>query len=109
MAKWKKFNRLRTKAFVTDPLAFANTYHENLKKSDQSWQKALEQSILVAAQKDTLPLGMMLAYIHPKSRIRHWAELYGAYVDPDSRGQGIASQMLEKLLLSLKKKNIMKW
>lgn len=102
------YRNLRLKALKTDPLAFASTFREDSLKSDNIWQENMQKSILAAAEIDNKLVGMMLAYIYPKSRLRHWAELHGVYVMPEFRGQKIASQMLEKLIAVLKKKKIMK-
>ena len=89
------FKSIRLEALKTEPDAFASSYDEALKLSDEDWRARLTQPIVVAAFDDTgTPRGLMGVIRQPYTQMAHRGSLVMVYVAPDARRGGTARKML---------------
>lgn len=91
--RWKEYRRLRLRALQAEPLAFGSTYEEELELNEQEWQVRMANA-LFALDRDRM-VGVVVIIYHTKARTKHIANLYGFYVVPERRGQGLGRQLME--------------
>lgn len=97
-----QFRDLRLVGLLESPAAFGQTPEEFEKMSDQeliSWLGPTEDKFMLGAfsEKNTL-IGLMGVRREPRFRIRHKGIIWGVYVLPEYRGQGISKILLTKLI-----------
>jgi ribosomal protein S18 acetylase RimI-like enzyme len=92
--EWQALRDLRLRALAEDPDAFGNTYAEASQRTDAEWQAYADRAdgaAFVATTSDGFA-GMAMggpAPGHPDS-----AGLYGMWVAPEARGQGIGGALI---------------
>ncbi len=107
---WKKYKKIRLEALKINPEAFLNSYADVLKYPDQKWQEDLRKSAkkdgtfyLFAFDKDKI-VGMNGAHWrNDKKTISHIIEVFGVFVTPAYRGQGIGKKLMEGVINEVKK------
>jgi len=106
---WQKFKEIRLEALKTNPTAFSNTYEDIAKYPDEKWQKQMKQSekkdenyFLFAFDGDKV-IGMNGAYWTNKPVTKHIAEVFGVFVNPAYRGQGIGKRLMDEIITEIKK------
>jgi len=98
---WEPYKELRLHALKDAPLAFSSSFEDALNKVDGHWMGHLKDdkmSISLFAKSGGKLVGMGAAIFDKKRKTRHIAELVGFYVNPDYRGQGIASKLIEEII-----------
>lgn len=107
--EWQKYREIRLEALKTNPLAFSNTYEDVIKFPDEKWRKQLKQSqkkagtfFLFAFDGDKV-IGMNGVYWNNKPVTKHIAEIFGVFVNPKYRGQGIGRRLMEDIIKEIKK------
>jgi len=100
------FRNIRLQAFREAPEVFGSSYEEELKLSeDKIAQKyaalftSYEDNFILGAfdEADCL-IGVAGFYREPRAKNRHKAVIWGMYVVPESRNQGIAKLLLQVIL-----------
>ena len=105
--RWPEAKRLRLEALRGDPTAFASSYADEEAFGADVWIARLrsafkrEGNLTVYAQVAGELIGMAGAGWSSKAKLRHVAEVYSVYISPAQRGQGIASQLMRRLLAEL--------
>jgi ribosomal protein S18 acetylase RimI-like enzyme len=106
-ARWREVRTLRLQALKTDPIAFGSAYEEEENLAEEEWKKRMN-SALFALSDDKL-VGTITYVFSNRVKSKHIARIFGVYVDPDHRGQGIGKKMLQNALdLIQKNKHIVK-
>ena len=106
-ARWRESRALRLQALQSDPDAFASSYADELAFADSVWISRLEtaqaraSNMTFYAEARGELVGMMGARWSEREKLRHVAHVYGVYVRPARRGQGIASALMRRLLREL--------
>src|SRR4051795_442199 len=88
--EWEAHRDIRLRALQSDPDAFGVTLEEALAEDDAAWQRRTERPdgmAYVAATDDGLFVGM--ANGGPAPDHPEFAAVYGMWVAPEARGQGI--------------------
>ena len=106
---WQKYRDLRLEALKDAPTAFSSSFEDESPTPDEKWQNRLKDAleektdfILFAKSGDKL-VGMAGAFRSQKIKVRHTATIYGVYVNPQFRSQGLGTKLLESLINKLKK------
>ena len=99
--RWRSYRRLRLEALRKDPSAFGSSYEEEKKLPEEVWRKRIK-TVLFAMEKDK-PLGMVSYVFSDRIKRRHVASIYGVYVKPEHRGEGIGGGLLEAALSEIRK------
>lgn len=103
-ARWAEFRALRLQALRDDPTAFGSSYEESLDEPEAFWRGRLEdaqrkvENITLFAEIDGRLVGMLGAFRRFRIKTKHVATVFGVYVDPAARGQGVARQLMQALL-----------
>lgn len=93
--------RLRLEALRGDPEAFSASLEEYESLSAEEVKKRLWSSpdaFVVGAFADARMIGMAGFYRDKGSKTRHKGRVWGVYVTPEHRGQGIGRRMMRMLL-----------
>lgn len=106
-SQWAKYKIIRLEALKNNPEAFATTYEEALKISDDEWKQKLEKAQnkngnwLLFAKSDKEIVGMIWAYRESNSRVSHIVNIFWFYVHSDCRwlwvGKSLFWEMLDLL------------
>lgn len=103
-ARWREARQLRLEALLAEPTAFASSYEDELAFPDEVWIARLtsaferDGNLTFFAEMDGALVGMAGAGWSTKAKLRHVADVYGVYVSPELRGQGIARRLIDRLL-----------
>ncbi len=105
--QWRDYRDIWLEALKEAPEAFSASYEEQRKVSDSIWKERFEtvyfekEGVVVFARIGNKPVGFVGAYFETNEKFRHVATIWGAYVQPDYRKQGIARDMANELLRKL--------
>ena len=94
--RWKDFRDLRLKALKTDPAAYGGSYEEEVELKEEEWRRRIKSAIF--ALSDDEPIGMIVLYFDLRPKTRHIADIYGFYVRPEHRGEGIGTRLFERAM-----------
>lgn len=94
------FREIRLEALKNHPEVFASGYELEKEEPDAKWLERIEKndgrsSIIYLAFAEEQPAGMIGIFRGPFPKNRHSGTIWGVYIRPDYRNQGIATQMLE--------------
>lgn len=111
-SEWRDYKTIRLEALKNNPTAYSTTYDEALEYSDDEWRRRITRGTRGAKQDCSLYLfaydgekvvGMVGAFWEDKSVLRHKAEVFGVYLNPEYREKGIGKRLLEAVLIEIKK------
>ena len=94
--RWRDFRDLRLKALKTDPAAYGSSYEEEVKVKEEEWRRRIRSTVFALSGDE--PIGMIVAYFDQRPKTRHIVEIYGFYVSPEHRGEGVGTKLLERAL-----------
>lgn len=89
--EWRELRALRLQALAEDPDAFARTLSEEQELPRERWEEAIRGVIFIAVEEAEW---MGMAAVHP-THMGGPAEIWGMWVRPDRRHEGIGSSLLE--------------
>jgi ribosomal protein S18 acetylase RimI-like enzyme len=105
--RWMESRDLRLAALKEEPSAYGGSYEEEMNFSEDEWKRRLPNALY--ALSDDKPVGTVTYIVSERAKLKHIAQIFGVYVDPDYRGRGIGRKMLETALdLISKNKDIVK-
>jgi len=96
------YRQLRLRALKEEPTAFTSSWREEVRKSEQAWRERLDSPLfrMFCAVSNEHVLGMAGCRFEAKEKKRHKATLIAVYVEPEFRGRGLGSKLVEKALLA---------
>src|ERR1700722_2966890 len=95
------FQKLRREALEDSPRAFAETVAEHDSQPLPSIAKRLSDSpdqFVIGCFHGEHLIGMAGLARHPRTKLRHKALIWGVYVSPTFRGQGVARAILTEII-----------
>lgn len=101
--RWEEYRDLWLEALQQTPEAFAADYETQKNVPDSVWKERLREvvkgqdAMMVFAKQNTKLVGMIGAYFDDNPKFQHIATIWGAYVKPEYRKQGVATRMAEIL------------
>ncbi|XKT75309.1 MAG: GNAT family N-acetyltransferase [Patescibacteria group bacterium UBA2103] len=106
--RFLEYKNLKLESIKSDPLAFSATEEELLKRTDEDWQKDLNDKhrIFFFAEENGELVGMASTQLYVKDRFKHLAFLYSLYVKESQRGKGVATLLIQKREEVLKQKGV---
>lgn len=102
---------MRIEAIQNDSLAFGESFEEVKERTIEKIEERLknDNSQVLLARENEKPVGMVGVNFEKGEKISHIAYIWGMYVNPSYRGQGIGKKLLAALLAEiLKNKKIKK-
>ncbi len=95
--EWQALRELRLRGLETDPDAFGGTLAESLTKPDAEWQSraASTETVTFVAVTDAGFVGM--GSVGPAPERPGIAAVYGMWVAPEARGQGVGGSLMDAL------------
>lgn len=106
--EWKKYKEIRLLSLQNEPTAFSSTYEDVAKEENKQWKERLvnsnkkESSIVLFAKDGKKIIGMIAGFWDKRKKIKHIAHIYGTYVDPKYRNQGIGEKLMHSIISELK-------
>jgi len=106
---WEQYKELKREASTNEPLAFLDDFESTLDLHDDKWIKHLngeqnsqKTSIVLFAVKNSLLIGIIAGYVNNTPNKKHIAYFASAYVKPEYREKGVASQLIEELFSKIR-------
>lgn len=106
--RWPEYKTLRLTSLQTDPTAFARSYEEESIEPDEFWQNRLQNTDSaqsVFAESNEKLVGSITLLYKADDCYDDEAKIVAVYVLPEFRDQGIAQQMLDKVVELAKQNN----
>lgn len=104
LEEWEAFRELRLLSLQDSPIAFLALYDDEKLLPEEKWRTRIEGSLkgevgeMIVARADGKLIGLVgVQYLQP-AKLRHVAHIWGTYVDPKYRGQGIGRKLMEKII-----------
>jgi len=96
------FWHLRLEALRNDPASFADSTEEHLETAVEAMRERLNKSdaacnFIIGAFEAGKLIGTAGFFRRPNNKERHKGHIWGVYVRPESRGQGIASALMKEI------------
>jgi ribosomal protein S18 acetylase RimI-like enzyme len=103
---WQEYKAFRLAALQNDPQAFASSFAREVAFPDQKWQERLAQArekktswvLLAREQNSGKYTGMVGGFRNEDHIAQGTAEIWGVFVDPTKRDQGVAAALMEGIL-----------
>lgn len=91
-ADWDELRQIRLEALLDEPAAYGSTYEESESWPDANWQKMASEWLYYFAEVEGEVVGMLSGGYNDNHPGTWW--MYGMYVSPEFRGQGIADELV---------------
>lgn len=97
--RWEDYRDLWLEALKETPEAFAADYETQKDIPDNVWRQRLrtvveeKEAVMVFAKLNNTLIAMIGAYFDDNPKFQHIATIWGAYVKPEYRKQGVATKM----------------
>jgi RimJ/RimL family protein N-acetyltransferase len=95
---WQSWKDLRLEALQNAPEAYGSSYDEEANQSDQEFQANLTRTDILGAFNHDQLVGCAGFFRMNQIKMNHRGVLYGMYINPEFRGQGIAGQLIEAVI-----------
>lgn len=89
---WQAYRRIRLEALRDAPEAFASSYEEEKDYDEAFWRLRMSRSTRLVAELDGRAVGIASVGQASEDDV---AELFGMWVAPEQRGQGVAWQLTQ--------------
>jgi ribosomal protein S18 acetylase RimI-like enzyme len=97
--RWSELRDLRLEALRTEPTAFGSSVEEEEIFTEEIWRERTRHALV--ALSDDKPIGTVTYILNNRPKTGHIAHIYGFYVTPSFRGQGIGRTLLETTLRNI--------
>lgn len=93
--EWEIFKTLRLRALQEDPEAFVASYEEESQHSDEEWQERMSHATRIGAQQGSEWVALASVGDEDTRDDDDLGEVYGIWVTPSLRGEGVARRLME--------------
>ncbi len=95
---WQIWRKIRLEAVAQSPESFGGAWEEEVLLPDAKFKRRLQNSTIFAKIDGGEAVGTVGYYVNSGLKLRHRGTLFGLYVRPDRRGEGVARKLLEAAL-----------
>lgn len=92
------YRTIRLAALATAPDAFGSTYAAEVVRPAAAFAERLSQATVFGAHRDGQIVGMAGYRRHDGLKDKHKGSVWGVYVEPQWRGQGIAGALMQAVI-----------
>lgn len=92
------FRTIRLSGLKNNPEMFGSTYAVESQRPLALFAERIEKSVIFAAYHEQQIVGVIIFLQESGLKSAHKANIYGFYIEPQFRGQGIATQLLQIVL-----------
>jgi len=100
------YQALRLRALQTDPESFGSTYEREIQFTiemiKERFCQAEDRYVLGAFQEDGSLVGIVQFMRDTDLKSKHKGNIYGMYVAPEVRGQGVGKALMRNILIRVK-------
>ncbi len=93
--EWEQYRAVRLEALQESPEAFAATLEQEQGSDESLWRARMVRSVRLLAEVDGRAVGVASVGEVKAEDAPTVAELFGLWVQPDARGTGVASQLVQ--------------
>ncbi|WNQ10651.1 GNAT family N-acetyltransferase [Paenibacillus aurantius] len=100
-----RYKEIRLKALQTSPEAYSASYEEELAMSLEEWNRRLaanEHTFTFGAILKSRLAGIATLVLGQKKKLAHRAQIVAVYVAPETRGKGLAKQLMTEAIKKAK-------
>lgn len=101
---WKQYKSLRLLSLSQSPHSFENSVQDESSLTDEEWIRRVtpsEDAFIIGAFDDSAIVGIAGFARACKGKIRHKSYVWGVFVEPEYRSNGVAKELLGVLLFSV--------
>jgi ribosomal protein S18 acetylase RimI-like enzyme len=99
---WPSWKELRLEALRISPSSFGQTLEEALKRSDADFEQDVSKGGIFGGFIDDRLVSCIGFYSLTGVKTKHQGNIWGVYTQPEYRGKGIATAMLDTVILHAK-------
>jgi len=104
-----QYQTLRLRALKVNPEAFGSTFEREAKFTQQMVEERIrpteERFVLGGFDNQNLLVGIVTFMREASLKTAHKGNIYGMFVAPETRGQGLAKQLIQELIKKAKQFN----
>ena len=89
---------IRLEALKNHPVAFSADYEKELERPIEEWHKRVAESVVFIAWDGNSAAGMAGFFGGRSSKTNHHGDIWGVYVRPAYRGQGLGDRLVMRCL-----------
>lgn len=91
--EWERYREFRLKSLRDAPDAFVADHETESQFDEKLWRARMRRSVRLLAEKDGTPIGIA-SLRENEALFDGAAELFGMWVEPDLRGEGVAAKLV---------------
>lgn len=95
---WNLWRDIRLEALQSDPDAFGSTYEEEAYSTESDWRLKLRINDVFAVCVGENIVGVGCFTLNNTTKTRHKGKIWGVYIRPDFRGNGLSNNLIERLV-----------
>lgn len=97
-ADWAVLKVIRLESLAISPDGFGSTYEEEKDRTEAEWRHFFERESIFVASVDGCVCGIIALMPHQQQKYYHRGTIFGLYVSPTYRRQGIAGHLLDTVM-----------
>lgn len=100
---WMAFKTLRLEALLAHPEAFGSSYEEESDRSEDEWKAEFKRSDVFGFFEGNNLVACAGFFVYSSLKMCHRGALFGMYIQPNQRKQGIADALVKTVIMHAKK------
>ena len=102
---WQQLRHIRLESLQDSPTNFGSSYDEEIQKSDEEWRSWPNRCDAFGALLEDILIGSCRFSQEFGAKLSHKGNIYGMYIKPKYRGNGIAKMLIKAVIAHGKKQN----
>ena len=102
---WQQLRHIRLESLQDSPTNFGSSYDEEIQKSDEEWRSWPNRCDAFGVFLEDILIGSCRFSQEFGAKLSHKGNIYGMYIKPKYRGNGIAKMLIKAVIAHGKKQN----